>query len=1222
LACEGERQYSKGNLSAKIRFAIIFPKPMMRTTHLSKYLDASRLSGIVSQLGQRSSCSEAAVYLLELSAELQEEGALEDACRILTESLCQPSPIVTERFLELLFLYPHTLLPFAAHIISGSTGDVESALKIYKDLMKADRSVVVPVLASVCELPLSEDAHSDMLATAVSSMDSVPEADVPSLLRAILKLSGPRCGFALDRVHEYLQDASPELVFMALEVLDDVSRTDQTLLERILCTNALHVRETKEHSDCDQPNDLGSRVQVGFSRGMPRTFRIRTISPFDLSLWFLVLSRVRTHKIIESVISQCIHSGVLTTASLKPFLPKYAGVVERFSSGALRFIRMLYSHEKTDEVLTFCVPHCFKCFEDIRTDIVKDLLGISFKGSVPLQSSNSVGVQQRRQHLRLQTATILRDLCLFETESMLPFAQLIIDRVSAFPHILHEERILALLAESFRILGSAEPSILSTLSSLIRKQALWQWNSACNIARMYIRSTPLEYNPDERFMVLRRIMDSVPADAREISAAALLGLIADSVEHDIDPGMFKCFLEKMLPDEIIQRPHTFRTKSLTKYTLHFTGSALRCYSACLNGSWHDLRLAIPRGLINLYEISLLATCHPQKEMSLETSDEALTCIAEAISTANSDEILRTIEAAVHGRQVILTAISQESKPVSTDIFGFYAQALDEFERAIAVGMLLLLERVPDSKNQLARIEALFKSCSEELSINLRISRMIHADVLHAANQIFCLLNELEKGSGNGVRFKKQDSLLSSLEWLDYLGETTSLCMHVDNQSCRELAPALLRLWYLTLARIASTDQLLVDKILGYDLLEYFEILTKIAKSPVEAILATDAFELCSKLFLRDRNHRALIREDTKSISDRYVSLRGYALKQRFTAELDAKHVRIYLSSPCGGTSRHPYLSERYRLWKWLSALQADVALREARRLLSIMENWNSSEPHPEFACLTNASAPWLALSLLRLCSRADSKGIRGRLRDVYCGIDISLRVTNLLEKVSAEREVCHVVLFTEILTILSSLQTKLNSLNHARPGQDLSISFVRDAVTFVLWNALRLCDKLCDASKLSRSGKKLWGKNEAAKKRLMKLCPRVLLRSEALRGEILSWSGVYAYDLRTLPDASVEEKFDLNILRNADFQGSERNRGEDNDPFFADAREIDCVVGEELHLLENSDADSDTSGISSQPSISNSESSVPDFYIRDGFGYPALETDPTHAIVSIRFGDK
>ncbi|KAK4533090.1 hypothetical protein CCYA_CCYA15G3947 [Cyanidiococcus yangmingshanensis] len=1192
----------------------------MSTTRLAEYLGSSQLAEAVALLGRRESCSDSAVSLLEFAAELQDESALEDACRIVAENLCQPSPIVTERFLELLQLCPHKLLQFVSTVISGSLEDVEMVLKIYKELLIADRSLVIPVLASVSELPLSNEMYSYMLDLAIKSLDSVVEDDVPALLRAILKLAGPRSGHALKRIHWYLRDASPELLFIVIEVLDEISRTDHSLLERMLSVNFAHLCHTKKNADRIQfDEDPTADKKTGRPRGSLEVPSRKALGPFDLCLWIFMLSRARLHRIVESVVSTSINSGLVTVASLKSMLPKYAPVVQRFSSGALRFLRAMYALEDAGGILLFCTPTCFEFFRDIRKDIVKDMLGICFNGTVPLQSGSSLVLQQRRKILRLRAATILRDLCLYQTEAMLSFSQLIVDRLASFPLVLHEEAILNLLAEVFRILGAAEPSALSSVSSLIRKQALWQWNSACNVSRLYIRATPPGYSADERYMVLKRILDSVPADAREISAAALLGLIADSVEHGIDPGMFAYSLEKMLPHDIMRDSQTFHTTIFSKRTLLFTQSALRAYRACMKSSCNDLRLALPIETIKLYEVSLFVSCLTQKQSSFEPCDDNLMRLAAAISTMESGEVASAAEAAIHGRQILLTSIGQESGAIVPGIMGAYSRALDKLERALAVGMLLLLERVPDSKHFLARIEALYKSCPEETSISLRISRIIHSDLLHSASQIVCLLNELERRDLPDAQSENLASLLSNTEWLDYLGETTILCMRKGNQLCLELAPALLRLWYLTIANVSCAEQVTLEDVLGYDPLEYFEILTFSARTALEAVLAANVFELCMAHRIQRIRHREPDSEQLIRMRDRCVSLRKYALTRRFDAEVNAKDIRNYLCSPCGGTSRHPYLSERYRLWKWLCSLGMDVSLHEARRVLTIIEDWKFPEPHPEFACLTSASAPWLALCLLRLCTRNGFGGLRSQLRYAYYCTDICLRTVNFLEKNRLEDEVCRVVLFNELLTILPLLQTKLSFLNHVRPQGDMSISFVRDAVAFVLRNALRLCDKLCEASKVSKPRKKHHEKNDTAGKRLSMLYPRVVLRSEALRGEILSWNGLYAYNLRAPPDVTTEEQFALRILENADPQ-------EDNNCIHAEIEQCESRMSylkdlpeEVLDDYEKGESDSDDSVVSNQPSISGSDLSEPNFYVRDGFGYPALEEDPTHRTVSICF---
>jgi hypothetical protein len=1191
----------------------------MSTKNLLRAIGAAQLTETISLLAQRDTCSEAGLFLLEIASELGEEEALDEACKIIKQHVCQPSPAVTERFLELLPLYPRTLLPYSAHIISGSQEDVNNTFLVYKELVALDRSLLVPVLASASELPLSGKLHAGVVELALQSLGNVEENEIPSLIRALLKLSGSKSGLFFKRIREYLKDASPELLFLVVEVLDDVSRIDRYVLERIFSDSFTEGRDEKKCLD-----DLGHPRKASNARnGHRNRFRYRPspdqISPFDFCLWLFMLSRIRMDRIAEIAISESLIARRLNAMCLRGILATYMSAFERFPTGALRFLRILCSHEKSWDVLEVCLPTFFDSYASIRSDIVKDLLGVCFSGAVPLQSAKYRSSRKHGGAFRIKAASALLELCRSRTQTMLPFAPLILDRVSSFSHMLQTETMLDMFALVFQTLGEKDSRILSNLSSLIRKQALWQWNTACSMARLYVRATTRGCDEQERLVVLRSILENVPMDAQEVFAASLLGLIADSAEHGINPDGFAAILEKIIPSDILHGCRIFRTKSLSKSMPHFTRQALRAYIACTDSSWRDFQVAVPRNVFKLYEASIFAAYDQEPTGPSENFSSVLTELATDICSMQTVEVSKAVECAIHGREILLGAMEHCRRPVPPELAWVFAHALDQLERAIAVGIFIFLERAPDSRNAMTRIEALYRSISEETNVPLLVQRIIKSDLLHSTGQIFCLLDELETGITEDLGGLKHFADLWNPAWLSYLCEKTCLCMRETSPLCMALAPALLRLWHLTVWYYIGAGGTEIEQNLVFDVLEYFETLTHGARTVLEAILATNVFETCAKLRIKHWKQTHPSCSFALQLRERCTMLRKYALTRKFDAEPNAKIVRKYLNSPCGGNSRHPFLSERYRVWKWLYSLPESCLPNEVGQLLDVLENWSSPSTHPRFNCVTNASIPWIALCLPRLLIRESHGHLRNQLRSSHFSIEVCRRVFAVVQNARADRQTCRVVFFSELLAVLPVLRSRLDRLNRVQPPQGMELVTVRDAIAFVFAKALNLCETLCEATKMSNSFTEVGSFDNSANKRLMKLSPRILLRTEELRGEIISWCKLYSYDIEGLlhgPTSSTRTNNALELI----FGGEDR----DSTDIVSDASQTDFLDSEDsfsddIEASERCDIDSVYDEGSDEDGTQASEQSEQEFYVRGGFGCPALEKDSAHATVSIRF---
>lgn len=135
------------------------------------------------------------LYSPEQATELLEEAQCdspESAAKTLqsvTLHLRGPHPSVTSAALDLLQVYPLQTIPYIPYIIPAIPATVQTVMETFSDLLSADRTLLVPIIAALPSLPLSPAHHVSARATLSHALRVVDTTDLPAIVHAIANLS-------------------------------------------------------------------------------------------------------------------------------------------------------------------------------------------------------------------------------------------------------------------------------------------------------------------------------------------------------------------------------------------------------------------------------------------------------------------------------------------------------------------------------------------------------------------------------------------------------------------------------------------------------------------------------------------------------------------------------------------------------------------------------------------------------------------------------------------------------------------------------------------------------------------------------------------------------------------------------------------------------------------------------------------------------------------------
>lgn len=126
------------------------------------------------------------VALLE-EAQCEDADAADTALRRVALNAAAPHPAVSAAALQLAVVHPAVTIPHIPDIISASAQDVDAAISTFADLLQADRTLLVPIIGALADMPLSVTHRAQARATLSFALDTVDDDDLPTVVRTVIR---------------------------------------------------------------------------------------------------------------------------------------------------------------------------------------------------------------------------------------------------------------------------------------------------------------------------------------------------------------------------------------------------------------------------------------------------------------------------------------------------------------------------------------------------------------------------------------------------------------------------------------------------------------------------------------------------------------------------------------------------------------------------------------------------------------------------------------------------------------------------------------------------------------------------------------------------------------------------------------------------------------------------------------------------------------------------
>ncbi|EQC31000.1 hypothetical protein, variant [Saprolegnia diclina VS20] len=162
-----------------------------------------------------------ALLLDRVRAETESEDGVNQLLRLMGIYL-HSSQAITEAIVELLYgsCYRVVLIHHLPQLTYQSPKCIDLVLQAYKDLLECDSALLVPLLGSLIDMPLSPSQQNEIVLLAHTMLDSVDETDVPSVIRSLLALLTPTTGAAtLRQIRQQATSLSLPHLHLVLDVM-------------------------------------------------------------------------------------------------------------------------------------------------------------------------------------------------------------------------------------------------------------------------------------------------------------------------------------------------------------------------------------------------------------------------------------------------------------------------------------------------------------------------------------------------------------------------------------------------------------------------------------------------------------------------------------------------------------------------------------------------------------------------------------------------------------------------------------------------------------------------------------------------------------------------------------------------------------------------------------------------------------------------------------------
>ncbi|OQS00239.1 hypothetical protein THRCLA_06108 [Thraustotheca clavata] len=177
--------------------------------------------------------SVAEVLLDRIRSEVESEDAINQLLRMMGLYL-HSDEAITEALVELLYASPYrvVLIHHIPQLTYQSPKCIALVLQAYKELLESDGALLVPLLGSLVDMPLTPAQQNEIVYMAHTIIDSVDEADVPSTVKSLLAMLTPSNGNAtLGIIRKQSEKLSVANLHLVLDIMSQLLYSGSLVLK-------------------------------------------------------------------------------------------------------------------------------------------------------------------------------------------------------------------------------------------------------------------------------------------------------------------------------------------------------------------------------------------------------------------------------------------------------------------------------------------------------------------------------------------------------------------------------------------------------------------------------------------------------------------------------------------------------------------------------------------------------------------------------------------------------------------------------------------------------------------------------------------------------------------------------------------------------------------------------------------------------------------------------
>lgn len=151
-----------------------------------------------------------------------------------------PHPKLTQCMHDLLIIHPHQTIPHLPDILPNDASVIYETVETLSELLASDRTLLVPILATLASLPLSTSHRHQIRFTQQYALSVVDEKDLPAVVRSLVRTTGRRGVWSTKRLREGLsRTISDEILPVVSAALCDLSNAKHPITKYILANPRL-----------------------------------------------------------------------------------------------------------------------------------------------------------------------------------------------------------------------------------------------------------------------------------------------------------------------------------------------------------------------------------------------------------------------------------------------------------------------------------------------------------------------------------------------------------------------------------------------------------------------------------------------------------------------------------------------------------------------------------------------------------------------------------------------------------------------------------------------------------------------------------------------------------------------------------------------------------------------------------------------------------------------